>query len=170
MDEEAESAVAQYRNDHPFVVNYWKMAGRMLARIAGGEPLAWGPFVVETGKVTLEGVSLVYNDMRFNADDYEGWSYRSRSGRARIWGSKLVENLVQFAHRMAVWEQIQAIEQESKLPLVLHSYDDASFLIPDDQWAEQTLAWLCEKFRQAPAWLADCPFDSDGVLGRTYDK
>ena len=169
-DVEAESAVAQYRNDHPFVVNYWKTAGRMLARIAGGEPLAWGPFVVETGKVTLEGVSLVYNDMRFNADDYEGWSYRSRSGRARIWGSKLVENLVQFAHRMAVWEQIQTIERESKLPLVLHSYDDASFLIPDDQWAEQTLAWLCEKFRKAPAWLADCPFDSDGVIGRTYDK
>lgn len=169
--EESTSAVNSYRTKHDKVVAYWKEAGRLIARLAGGEPVQWGPMTVETGKITLpNGLPLWYPDMRFNEEDIEGWSYKTRRGRVRIWGSKLIENVVQALHRVQVTQAILAIVAESGLPFVLMSHDDASFLINDDQHAQQTLRWLESKMRAAPAWLPDIPLDAEGVLGRDYGK
>jgi len=173
-DEEASSAVHSYRRKHDKVVDYWKQAARMIAAIAGTEnTIQWGPMEVRTGHIVLpNGLRLWYPNLKFNEDNVEGWSYRTRRGRARIWGSKLVENVVQALHRVAVTQAILEINRESQgqLPLVMMCHDDASFLIPDNQHAQPTLDWLCSKMAATPSWLPGIPFAAEGVMGRDYGK
>lgn len=171
---EAEAAVHSYRRKHDRVVDYWKQAARMIAALAGSSgDIQWGPMTVKTGSIVLpNGLNLWYPDLKFNEDNIEGWSYRTRRGRARIWGSKLVENVVQALHRLSVTQAILNIDREAQgqLPLVMMCHDDASFLVRDDQHAQATLDWLCTKMAETPPWLPGIPFAAEGVLGKDYGK
>jgi len=112
-----------YRDTHPAVTDYWKEAGRMIARLAGGDPLQWGPVTIRDHRIWLpNGAPLIYDTLEYhrpepdepNLKDFERdgyWRVRTRKGWERLYGSKLVENVCQALAWVVVSDAMMRVHQ-----------------------------------------------------------
>ena len=124
--EDANRFVKLYRDMSPAMcaknTGYWAQAERMLARLAGGPPIEWGPLTVKDHKIYLpSGQYMVYDSLEyhrpdedeeirdFEADGY--WRVRVKSGWKKMWGAKLTQNICEFVvsrYRHASHDSLQA--------------------------------------------------------------
>lgn len=173
LDEsQAAQAIAAYRAKNQQIVALWKTAGRMIAALAGtSDPVQWEFLEVTTGRITFPtGQSLKYDDLEFDpgAGQYGEWTYRSRSGRARLYSGKLVENLIQWLARMATAEAMARVKRAG-IKIATMSHDETVCVLPVSE-AEAQHAFIIEQMRQRLAWLPRCPLDAGGVLSERYVK
>lgn len=153
-----------YREQNPRVVDYWKTAGRMLARIAGGDPLQWGPFTIRDKRVYLpSGLRINYDSIEFFKDEETGegnWRLKTRNGWSKIYSGKLVENLVQFAARCIASQAFLRIKHLG-YRIVNTEHDKHWVLIP----ADGKEAWHVEQVKvemvRVPTWLPSIPLDCE---------
>lgn len=168
--EEGERAKVLYRTTHPNVERLWREAGRLISALGGTtHPITWGCVEVRTGEIIgPNGTRLRYPDLRYEDDDQDqfggSWKYTTRKGRVKLYGAKLVENLIQWLAWIAFQQDICRIGKESGLWPSIREHDAGTWLIPDDQYAEQTLAYLKAEMSRPPAWMPDIPLDADAVL------
>lgn len=168
-DAEGEEAKALYRAEHPRVVDLWGTAGRMLARIGGGPPLQWGPVLIEDKHVVLpNGAFINYETLEY-CPDWSAWRMRRRNGWSKLYGAKLVENVVQALARVVLSQAILRIKAKHGLRPVLCTHDDAGYLLPEAD-AERLFPLLIAEFKVPPAWMPELPLDAEGVLGERYGK
>lgn len=169
-----------YRNTHPAVTAYWKVAGKMIARVAGGEPLQWGPMLIKDKKIYGPGGTMLHYDTlefhipeagsevkEYDRDGY--WRYRQRHGWSKLYSGKLVENVVQWLARIVM---SQAMLRIVKLGyrVVNTTHDELLVLVPKDG-REQEHLQICEaEMRRTPSWLPGIPLDCEGSLGERYSK
>lgn len=169
---EAIQAIEAYRQTHPQVQALWKTAGRMISAIGGtNEPVQWEFLEVTTGRITFPtGQSLKYDDLEFDpgAGQYGEWTYRSRSGRARLYGGKLVENLIQWLARMATAEAMARVKRAG-IKVATMSHDETVCVLPVSE-AEAQHAFIIEQMRKRLDWLPKCPLEAEGVLSERYVK
>jgi len=159
-----------YRRSHPNVVRYWGDAGRMLSRLAGGEPTDWGPLRVDGGRIYLpNGAWLNYRTLEYDSE-WQSWKIKTRSGWTRMYGPKLVENVVQALARVVLSQAMLRIRSETDLPIVNCTHDEVVVLVKDDANAQPTLDWLMAEMRRPPVWLPELPLDCEGSLSERYDK
>lgn len=178
--EEGLRAKTVYRDEHSAVVNLWGAAKRMISALAGTpKPIEWGPCLVDTGRLygpSVDGQSriwITYDDLRFEhfedkGQPSNGWRYKSRKGRVKLYGGKLVENMIQFVSRIDTFSKAVKIIKASGLSLVNREHDKLVFLVKNDQYAQATLDWLLEQMQQPPAWLPSIPLDAEGSLSERY--
>lgn len=169
---QANLIVNTYRTTHPAVVALWKTASRMILALAGSsEPVEWQFLKVTTGRITFPtGQSLKYDDLEFDpgAGQYGEWTYRSRSGRARLYGGKLVENLIQWLARMATAEAMARVKGAG-IKIATMSHDETVCVLPVSE-AEAQHMFIIEQMRKRLDWLPRCPLDAEGVLSERYVK
>jgi hypothetical protein len=169
-DAEGERAKNLYRTTHQAVTDLWREAGRMISALAGTDrPVAWGCVEVHSGFILgPNGTRLRYPELAYEddpADTFGGaWRYKTRKGRVKLYGAKLVENLIQWLAWIAFAQDICRIGKESGLWPSIREHDAGTWLIPDDQYAEQTVAWLKAEMSRPPAWMPDIPLDADAAL------
>lgn len=174
-NEEGERAKALYRSTHEAVTELWRTAGRMISAIAGTDrPVAWGCVEVRTGEIVgPNGTRLRYPDLRYEDDPEDqfggSWRYTTRKGRAKLYGAKLVENLIQWLAWIAFQQDICRIGKESRLWPVIREHDAGTWLIPDDGNAQATLAYLKLEMSRPPWWMPDIPLDADASLSDPND-
>lgn len=153
-----------YRNSHTGVVALWRQAGRIIARLAGGEPIKWNVVEIKDGKIVLpNGSQLKYPELSF-ADD--NWQYRSRYGRVKLYGAKLVENLIQALSRVDMSQTLLRLRDYGLRPVTME-HDSAAFVILDKD-VEQAQELIRTEFCRPPSWLPDLPLDCDVTVGETY--
>lgn len=170
-DAEGEEAKALYRAEHPRVVDLWGTAGRMLARIpaSGYPPTKWGPVVIKDKHVVLpNGAWINYETLEF-CPDWDAWRMRRRNGWSKLYGAKLVENVVQALARVVLSQAILRIKARYDLLPVLCTHDDAGYLLPEAD-AERLFPLLVEEFKVPPSWMPELPLDAEGSLGERYGK
>lgn len=138
----AESAVALYRNTYKGVKQLWDRINKLMklavtegveavkplwnipaTRICN-EPL-FGHIAIATG----HGLMLKYPDLEWDADN-QG-TYRDGNHRAYIFGGKFIENVVQNLARNVMMDA--AMDLDSAYPVVMSTYDEVVFLIPDNE-------------------------------------
>lgn len=160
-----------YRDTHPAVKDLWGEAGRMISAIAGTNmPVIWGDLLeVRTGEIIGPGgTRLRYPELAYEEDDqakFGGeWRYRTRKGRTKLYGGKLTENIVQWLAWVAFYQDVCRIGKETGFWPNERNHDAATWLIPDDQYAEQTLAWFVAEMSRPPQWMPDIPLDAEGSL------
>lgn len=169
-EEQGERAKTLYRDTHQAVTALWREAGRMISALGGtARPVEWGCVEVHTGCIIgPNGTRLRYPELYYEddpADTFGGsWKYRTRKGRVKLYGAKLVENLIQWLAWIAFQQDICRIGKESGLWPSIREHDAGTWVIPDDQYAEQTVAWLRAEMSRPPAWMPDIPLDADAVL------
>lgn len=165
-DEEAQHAVDTYRAAHPCVTARWREAGRMISALAGTDkPVQWGPMIVHTGEIELpNGTILHFPDLHFDQTTQK-WRYAKRKGLlTKIYGSKLVAITTQALARVITFGAAARIIKQSGLKMVNREHDKLVFLVPNDQYAEQTNEWLKQQMCVAPDWLPNIPLAAEGEL------
>ncbi len=167
---EAVNAIASYRNSHPGVVAYWGEAGRMIARLAGGEPTQWGPMTVENHRIYLpNGAPLIYDTLDYDGDS-RNWRLKTRSGWVKIYGGKLVENVVQALARVVLSQACLRIKNKLGLLPVLLAHDEGVWLVPDQEIELGAYNVMMQEMAREPTWLPGIPLACEGNVSEVYEK
>lgn len=167
-DADAESAIHTYRRSHPNVTAYWSTASRMIARLAGGAPLEWGPLLVKEGRIYLpNGAWLNYTTLEYDTD-WRAWKIKSRQGWVKLYGGKLVENVVQALARVVLSQAMIAIAARGyKIATTTH---DEIVVVTRQSEAESALAICKSEMERPPAWLPELPLRVEGGISERYEK
>jgi len=160
-----------YRDTHPAVVQLWKDAGRMIARIAGGEKVQWGPVQVRTGAVILpNGCPMLYPDLEYHREQETGeefWRYRSRKGWVKLYGAKLVENVIQGIARVDMSQTMLRLRVLG-YRIVLTEHDSLTIVVKNDSALDTHVATVTNEMRRSPEWMKDIPLDCEVTVGERY--
>ena len=170
-----------YRDTHPAVVDYWKQCNRIIARLAGGPPMDWGPFLVKDHRLILpSGQDMNYESLEFHrpesdedCKDFERqgyWRMRVKRGWKKMWGSKLTQNICEMVSRVIVSQAMIRIKRQYGIRSLNWPYDELLLLIPDNSKAEETLELCRREMCQTPSWLPGLPLDAESSLGKRYSK
>ena len=178
--ETANKWVETYRNTNPQIcaprLGYWAQCERVLARLAGGEPMEFGPLHIENGRIFIQGAPMLYDTIEYhtpqpNEDNPKtGWRVKKRDGWRFIWGSKLTQNICEGVSRMIVSEAMIRIKKKYGIRTLNWPYDELLLLIPKDGREEETLELCKAEMVVEPSWLPGLPLACDGALGERYDK
>lgn len=172
-DEEAMRYRDAYRETHPRVVELWGAAGRMISRLAGGDPTDWGPVHIRDGKMFLpNGTWIDYTTLEYYRDDeYDDsyWRLKTRKGWVKIYGAKLVENLIQALARVVISQAMVRIRRNG-YRIINTKHDSMWILIPRDGREQEHIRYIESEMRVEPAWLPGIPLDAEGHLGERFSK
>lgn len=159
-----------YRATHPAVEQLWRDGGRMIARLAGGAPLQWGPVELRDGCMWLpNGCPLIYTTLEHHEADGGDryWRVKTRKGWEKLYGAKLVENLCQALAWCLVSEAMVRLARAGFRTLNA-PYDELLLLIPRDGHEQEALRFCIEEMRRPPVWLPGIPLDAEGSLSERY--
>ena len=117
------------------------------------------------------GVMMIYDTLAWETpeDQDAGWRLKLRNGKTRMWGSKLVENVVQFLARQVKSQAMLRLARAGLRP-VLSSHDELSVLVKDDQYKTQALDFVVNEMKREVSWLPGLPLDAEGSLSANYAK
>jgi DNA polymerase len=172
-DEFSEELKQSYRSQHPFVTAYWRQADEVLKVLASGGSMQWGPCRIENKRIILpNGIPLIYDTLEWHTVVDTGetyWRIRTRNGWVKMYGAKLVENVIQALARVVV---SQAMLRIRKLGYKIFNmrHDDIGVLIPGDGKEQRHLLDIIDEMRKPVSWLPGCPLDAEGSLNERYVK
>jgi DNA polymerase len=162
----AQRYVTTYRTSDAAIPALWRRAGTWLRVMATGATTTYTPITISAGGIELpNGMRMRYPGMM---QDNEGWTYAGAKGeRTRIYGAKLIENVVQALARIIIGEQLLIIAQ--RYPIVTTTHDEIVALAPTAQ-ADAALAFMLDVMRTPPAWAAGIPLGAEGGYATNYSK
>lgn len=178
--EEGLRAKNLYRETHPFVTTGWTDGGvllRMMDRFENYD--FYPPFEIKCDRATglrriiaPNGMHLVYDSLEYyqNEEGEKYWRIKTRRGYAKLYGSKVIENCIQFISRVHTMQVAVRVERETGLWPWLRNHDELAYLVPDNQYAEPTMKWIAQQMSIAPSWLPQIPLDAEYTLGPRYEK
>jgi DNA polymerase len=170
--EEAKRIIDIYRRTNDAVVRLWRQAQNALVNMSRGDYAPLGrPGVLEvvpseTAIRLPSGLLMRYDDLRFDQTD-KGveFHYKTRKGRTRIYGGKVIENVCQAIARCIIAEQMLKIGKRYKVVLTVHDaiavcVPDAE-VVPATQYVEDCMRWV-------PEWAAGLPVNCESGSGKSY--
>ena len=163
MLDDAAGYVAVYRSTYTGIRNLWRTADRMIRAMMAGERIDWPQGIVTAfEKIRLpSGRWLHYPDFRLTG---EGFEYGAKQ---RLYGAKLVENIVQAIARDIVADQMLVIAQKYRIATMTH--DEIVFLAREDE-AQDAFGFAQSVMRAAPRYAVGLPLSSSGGWAREYSK
>jgi DNA polymerase len=161
--------VQAYRSGHPCVVKLWRRAESAIPAIASGQlNMAVDPrgvVVTCAGGLRLpNGLEIRYPDLK---KDKDGWSYWNGRSREKIYGAKMVENIVQALARIVVMDQ--TLDINHYLPVAISVHDEAVGVTAADD-GKDALEYSLGAMRKSPEWGPDLPLNSEGSFHRSYGE
>ena len=147
-------------------------AKNALVNMSRGEPAPLGRRGVlevvpsETAIRLPSGLLMRYDDLKFDQTD-KGveFHYKTRKGRTRIYGGKVIENVCQAIARCIIAEQMLKIGKRYKVVLTVH--DAIAVCVPDaevivaTQYVEECMRWV-------PEWATGLPVNCESGSGKSY--
>ncbi len=169
-EDEARRAVGSYRTSHPAVVRLWKYADRLLGMLYnGGQAEQWGPMRVKGKYIILpNGAPLDYSNLTIVDGEYTG-----RRGASKMYGAKLVENVIQALSRVVLSQAMLKIAPRRRIVTCTH--DEVVYLAKTEE-APEALAEGLQIMKTPPAWcsrnspLGEIPLDAEGSFDVRYSK
>jgi len=178
--DEADKFVALYRQDNPSIcargTGYWAQCERMLARLAGGDPIDYGPVHIENHRIYLQGRPMIYDTIEYHTPQSDeenprrGWRVKKRDGWRFIWGSKLLQNLCEGIETVIISQAMTRIKKKYGIRTLNWPYDELLLLIPRNGREEEMLALCKAEMVVEPSWLPGLPLACDGSLSDRYEK
>jgi DNA polymerase len=191
-EQEALRIVRLYREKNHAIASLWNRCAVALKHIEGGLEFAIAPNVLPSLVASREGICLPNGlHIRYpalqvsqSATGVGGFVYASdqrmfrEALRARvmnepvdpdkmtrIYGGKVVENIVQAVARIVVTDQMVEISKRYKVVLQVH---DEVVIMCDEDEAEEAKAFVMGVMSTPPAWAAGLPVACEADIGKTY--
>lgn len=173
--DEAVKIIGIYRETNDMISSLWKQAGAMLRYLVRGDAMPFGKDGVlgvdprGPGVLLPNGLLIRYDELQEGENEKGGveYSYKTRMGRTRIYGGKVVENVTQALARLIIGEQMLRISKRYKVVLTVH--DSIVCCVPDEE-AETCKAYVEECMRWVPAWAEGLPVDCEAGIGKNYGE
>jgi DNA polymerase I-like protein with 3'-5' exonuclease and polymerase domains len=172
---EARRVISIYREANWKISQVWREAQNMVRYLANGDTLQFGLEGVlevdgyEKAIRLPSGLLLRYDDLKAEYDG-EGkleYTYKTRRGRTRIYGGKVIENVCQALARCIIGEQMLQIAKRHRVVLTVH--DSVVCCVPDAEVAEAQ-AYIEECMSWTPDWAAGLPINCESGTGKSYGE
>jgi hypothetical protein len=171
LDLLARNTVFGYRASKLMVVKQWERAAAALSSMRHGR----SGYLDQRGIVRFEGNTFAipgyppveYADLRFDRSD-DGrieFAYTRGRFRRRLYGPKVVENMVQYFARMIV--MLQTVMYAERFPVHLSVYDEIVSVVPEDV-AEEAARYMQECLSTTPLFCTDLPVKGEVHIGPTF--
>ena len=178
-DDQAATIVTAWREAYPEIVKAWFICGTSIhdmTRTADTLPPLdpWGICsTVQHGIRLPQGMMIRYPNLRQEWDEKAGrqnWVYGEGRHKAKLYGSKVVENLIQALSRIALAD---IILEYGKTPLgrrykIAHCVHDEIVCVTHQDDAQEVLGLLHHLMRTPPAWFPDLVTWSEGDIAQRY--
>jgi hypothetical protein len=148
----------------------WKDANNSIKYMYQGSVLQFGRQgvleVVDGGVRLPSGLVMRYDDLRGEQNE-KGveYTYKTRRGRTRIYGGKVIENVCQGIARCIIGEQMLKIAKRYRVVLTVH--DSIACCVPYYE-ADDCKAYVEECMRWTPDWAKGLPVDCEAGIGVNY--
>jgi DNA polymerase len=118
------------------------------------------------GIVLPSGLTIGYRGLAAEQSDkgYE-YTYQTRNGPSRIYGGKVVENVVQGLARCVVAEQLLKIAKRYRVVLTVH--DSIVSCVPEDE-VDEAREYIEQCMRTPPKWAPGLPVNCESEVGKSY--
>jgi len=176
-----DKAVTTYRRRYHQMPRAWNILnghiGAFWLTPSGGQ-VKFGPCIIKYGEVVLpSGLSLLYADpgQRFDPETNRT-EYRYRYGKTwhRLYGAKLLENIVQALARIVVMNaalRIRARGLSTANPedyrFRLQAHDELVFIVKKTG-VDLAKKIILEEMKRPPTWGPDIPLDAELGEGSSY--
>lgn len=179
-DNQAAKIVTAWREAYPEIVKAWATCQNAITDMIrpADKPLPpldpWGLTVpVKHGIRLPQGMMIRYPNLRQEWDEKAGrqnWVYGEGRHKAKLYGSKMVENLIQALSRIALTDIMLTY---SKTPLgkrypIAHCVHDEIICVTHQDDAQEVLGLLHHLMRTPPAWFPDLVTWSEGDIAQRY--
>lgn len=155
--------VSTWRSENPFTVNYWYYLNDLIPHMAAGGRAVTDFFTIEAKGVTLpNGMRIEYHGLRERGGD---WFYLNRRKPTKLYGGKMLENVVQALARIVVAEQMVRIAERYETVMMTH--DEVVFLMPERE-ADEGMQWALDIMHTPPRWMPDLPVAAEGGYAARY--
>jgi len=171
--QECKDIIDIYRDTSDKIVALWKQGQKALEAIYSGQTCLFG---VQPQAVYLDfdtdgvlgfrlpsGYMIKYPGLEKDSDGQ--FSYQTRNGRTKIYGGKVVENVVQALARCVVGEQMVMISEHYRPVITVH---DAVGIIAPKKRAKTAQKYVEDCMRTVPKWAAGLPVNCESRVGETY--
>jgi len=172
--DECRRIISAYRETNDAIVALWRQAQTVLVAMSQGVHTQLGregvlELVPEEYAIKLpNGLLLRYADLSAEAGERGlQYSYKTRQGRVKIYGGKVVENVVQALARIVVGEQMVRVAKKYRVVLTVH---DAVACIAPQEEAGQGRLYVEECMRWVPAWALGLPGNCESGVGKSYGE
>jgi len=169
---EARRIIQIYRDANFKISKVWRDANFMVKQMASNRQVAFGRkgiIQVDAARQALvipSGLSILYDQL--GAEQTESgleYTYKTRRGRTKIYGGKVIENVCQAIARCIIGEQMLRINKKYKVVLTVH--DSIVCCVKDNEVAAAQ-AYVEECMRWTPDWATGLPVDCESGTGKSY--
>lgn len=173
--EKAEAVVKLYRDMYPMIANLWKDGQDALkAMVKGYEyKLGTAQLLCKDNKIYLpNGLYVSYPNLREQDGQFV---YDAKYGVNKIYGGKVIENVVQALARIIVFDQMAVIEQKlrqldkpgSRYKVALTVHDEIVCCVPAS-FAAECEHMMIQVMSKPFSWCEDVPVACEAAYGETY--
>ena len=169
---EAKRIISVYRETYPYIGDLWQAANRCIKEMHNDSLFRFGRSGVLDVNVKARAIVLPsqlemsYTDLDATTEDGRTeYHYKTRQGRTRIYGGKVVENVCQAIARCIIGYQMLQIAKKYRVVLTVH--DSIVCCVPD-QLAGEAQEYIERCMRTTPDWAAGLPIDCESGIGKSY--
>lgn len=166
----AEKAVQTYRKVNAPIPSAWTRLTNVIHTAFMGDtvPVEFGPVTISKGRVTgPNGLSMFYADPHRDPETGDHY-YRYGRFRHKIYGAKLLENIVQFLARIIVMNAALRIADHG-YNFVLQAHDELVYIVPDEE-VDKVKQLVHTEMVRTPSWAPDLPLTADVGCGQSYGE
>jgi hypothetical protein len=172
--QESEKITYRWRDEYQEIVQGWKTCHEMLPGMAAGDKYGvdpWGLVTTAQNALVLpSGRHIRYPALHIEegGNRREEWWYGTGRNRARIYGPKCDENIVQALARDIIAENAFAVYKElNGLRPSLMVHDELVYVVHEDT-AQHVLDTVQRIMRTPPVWWPQLITWSEGDIADTY--
>lgn len=168
-----------YRNTHPAVVQLWKDAELNIKRMSNWLSFDWGPLRVQCDvdrgrrRIVLpNGVQIIYDTLEWFVDEERQdayWRLKTRKGWVKLYGAKLVENVIQALARVVVSQAMIRLKRLGYRTVSM-KHDELWVLVPRDGREKEHEQILIAEMSREPVWFPGIPLAAESKMGERYAK
>ena len=174
-EDECRRIVGIYRQKNWKIKAFWKKMDQVITSMTLGIEGKEGPLEFGKGFLRLPNdMFLQYFGLHGTAeitrDDLvmTETTYLTRTGRTKLYGGLLTENVVQALSRIIIAEQMLKIH-DAGYRIVFMAHDEIICVVPTKK-ADKALKHIVEIMSTAPDWAPGLPLAAEGDWATTYSK
>ncbi len=173
----AQKAVDTYRDMNPCIVETWRWLNDAVTMFwAPGhrnyEPdIKFGPVTISPGCILgPNGLEMRYAGIHTVQTPGRGseWNYRYGKMQHKMYGAKMLENIVQFLARIIVMNTALRLNDRG-YRFCLQAHDELVFVVPNSE-VDKAMKIIHEEMVRPPSWAKDLPLAAEVKFGRSYGE